>query len=180
MRTFFTFIMYVALMAFMTFEVYSELHGDYYAREVPHSVTLQPESLYVLPEYDYATPELECLAQNIYHEARNQTVDGMIAVAAVTINRVNSQKYADNICDVVAEPYQFSWVMQNKKVLMDNSIERQAWRVSQEIALMVLTDGVPYDMLGVMHYHADYVAPSWAERKTLHKVIANHMFYTSL
>ena len=43
----------------------------------------------------------ECLALNVYHEARNQTIDGQYAVAHVTMNRVASSKHADNICDVV-------------------------------------------------------------------------------
>jgi hypothetical protein len=34
-------------------------------------------------------PELICLAMNIYHEARNQSIAGQMAVALVTINRVN-------------------------------------------------------------------------------------------
>ena len=37
--------------------------------------------------------ELMCLAKNIYHEARSETTNGMLAVAHVTINRVNSSKF---------------------------------------------------------------------------------------
>jgi hypothetical protein len=36
--------------------------------------------------------EVNCLALNIYHEARNQPFKGKLAVAQVTINRVNDHK----------------------------------------------------------------------------------------
>lgn len=179
MRTFFMFILYVMFMSFMAVEVYSELHADYYSREVPTVVELAPESLYELPVYDYGTPEIECLAQNIYHEARDQSIDGMIAVAAVTINRVNSKRYPDTICEVVSQPFQFSWVRQGKVIKLDNSIERKAWEVSKEIAVMVMNQGVPNDMLGVLYYHADYVKPKWASRKVHRKTIESHIFYAA-
>ena len=45
--------------------------------------------------------EARCLAENIYHEARNQGTAGWLAVAAVTLNRVTDDRFPDSICDVV-------------------------------------------------------------------------------
>lgn len=180
MRTFFMFILYVMVMGYMAVEVFLDLHGDYYTREVPTVVEVSPESLHELPVYGYGTPEIECLAQNIYHEARDQSIDGMVAVAAVTINRVNSAKYPDSICEVVTQPYQFSWVHQGKALELHNSIERKAWEVSKSIAVMVMNQGVPDDMLGVLYYHADYIKPEWASRKVHRKTIEKHIFYAAL
>ena len=50
-----------------------------------------------------------CLALNIYHEARGERVEGQIAVAHVTMNRVNHEKWPSTICEVVYQPKQFSW-----------------------------------------------------------------------
>jgi spore germination cell wall hydrolase CwlJ-like protein len=141
------------------------------------TVPFKLESLYKLPEYTEMTPEVQCLAENIYHEARNQSIEGMAAVAAVTINRKNSKQYPNTICEVVHDPYQFSWVHQNMEKRLDNPIERKAWEVSKEIAFMVLNEGVPHDMIGVFHYHADHVTPRWAAVKQEHKRIDNHVFY---
>ena len=47
--------------------------------------------------------ELECLALNIYHEARGETPAGKLAVAHVTLNRVEHHKYPDTICGVVTQ-----------------------------------------------------------------------------
>lgn len=46
---------------------------------------------------------LLCLASNIYFEARSEPIAGQIAVAEVTLNRVTSQDYPNNICEVVLQ-----------------------------------------------------------------------------
>ena len=45
--------------------------------------------------------EKHCLAQNIYFEAGNQSLEGMAAVADVTINRKDNASYPNTICEVV-------------------------------------------------------------------------------
>ena len=37
--------------------------------------------------------EIECLAQNIYHEARSESTAGRMAVALVTLNRVKDERF---------------------------------------------------------------------------------------
>ena len=61
-----------------------------------------------------APPEVDkeqhkCLALNIYHEARSESMEGQIAVAQVTLNRVAHSEWPSTICEVVSEPKQFSW-----------------------------------------------------------------------
>ena len=55
---------------------------------------------YVPASYDYQD-EVKCLAQNIYFEARDQKTKGQIAVALVTINRVESRRFPNTVCKVV-------------------------------------------------------------------------------
>ena len=45
----------------------------------------------------------ECLAKNIYFEARNEPFVGQFAVALVTLNRVHDSAFPNTICDVVYE-----------------------------------------------------------------------------
>ena len=44
---------------------------------------------------------LACLALNIYHEARGESIEGQIAVSQVVMERVKSPKYPNTICEVV-------------------------------------------------------------------------------
>jgi len=45
--------------------------------------------------------QLECLAKNIYYEAGNEPFEGKVAVAQVTMNRVDSGKFGNGVCGVV-------------------------------------------------------------------------------
>ena len=47
--------------------------------------------------------ERECLADNIYFEARNQGFAGWVAVAQVTLNRVRDDRFPNTICEVVKQ-----------------------------------------------------------------------------
>jgi len=56
------------------------------------------------------TQELSCLAQNIYFEARAESIQGKMAVANVTRNRVKSADFPNTYCGVVKDgPVRESW-----------------------------------------------------------------------
>ena len=40
------------------------------------------------------------MALNIYHEAKNQSMLGQMAVGQVVMNRVEDSRFPDNVCDV--------------------------------------------------------------------------------
>ena len=44
-----------------------------------------------------------CMALNIYHEAKNQSMLGQVAVGQVVMNRVEDSRFPDNVCDVVTQ-----------------------------------------------------------------------------
>ena len=47
--------------------------------------------------------EVQCLAENVYHEARGESIAGMLAVALVVKNRVENVRYPNTYCDVIKE-----------------------------------------------------------------------------
>lgn len=116
-----------------------------------------------------------CLALNIYHEARGERVEGQIAVAYVTMNRVAHKKWPSTICKVVYQPMQFSWTHLIKQ---QTPREYKAWRTAKVIARDVMIGNVVDPTKGAVYYHANYVNPSWAKYVDLSKVIGNHLFYT--
>jgi len=124
----------------------------------------------VIPEKD-----LECLALNIYHESRGETVEGQIGVAFVTLNRVEHDNWPDSICDVVYQEKQFSWT----HVVKDHTpYERKPYREAQAIARDVIIGNVVDPSKGAVFYHARWVNPSWTSYVEVSKVIGNHIFYT--
>ena len=119
--------------------------------------------------------ESHCLAQNIYFEAGNQSLEGMAAVADVTINRKDNASYPNTICEVVYQPKQFSWT----HLIKDHTpMEKKAWKKARVIARDVMIGNVDDPTHGAVFYHANYVNPDWASFMDLSKVIGNHLFYT--
>lgn len=133
-----------------------------------------------------ARKQIDCLAQNIYYEAGHEPEKGKIAVALVTLNRVEDPRYPKDICSVVKQKTrihsigdrritcQFSWFCEDKKT----NRQKTAYEESRDIALHVYAN---YEKIkdftnGALFYHADYVNPQWRglERTT---VIGRHIFY---
>jgi len=131
---------------------------------------------------------LICLALNVYHEAKNQSFMGQVAVAQVVMNRVKDARYPNTVCDVVkqAETYkykptipiknkcQFSWYCDGKS---DKPEEPKAWRDAMHVANGVYNGHIGDFVEGATHYHAYYVNPSWANVKKYVLRIDDHIFY---
>ena len=121
--------------------------------------------------------EKMCMAFNIYHEARGESKRGKLAVAAVTMNRVKSSKYPDSICDVVWQPYQFSWTMLPEKRHLPK--EGKAWQASLKIAREFSAGKKKWNGIGkATHYHNDTVRPRWSAKSRLVAQVGRHSFYT--
>jgi len=128
------------------------------------------------------TRQLECLTRNIYWEAASEPFEGKVAVAQVTLNRMQSGKFPDSVCGVVYQKNvfyervvcQFSWYCEgNHKV---KAIHKPMWLESEEVAKKVLLEGFRLPSLQkAMYYHADYVNPGWQLPKI--EKIGRHIFY---
>ena len=98
-------------------------------RSAESSKSIQPVNYQAqekkLTDKDYE--EIDCLARNIFFEARGEEFWGRLAVAAVTLNRSN--KYDVSICKVVHEKHQFSWTKQYDRDMQNKMISREfgAW-----------------------------------------------------
>jgi hypothetical protein len=118
----------------------------------------------------------ECLANAIYFEARGETAEGQLAVAEVVLNRASSGKYPPDVCGVITQPAQFSFIRKGRFPRADRSSD--AWRKAvaiSQIARQQLIDSLPSD---VLWYHASYVTPSWGKRLIRQARIGLHVFYS--
>ena len=130
-----------------------------------------------------------CMALNMYHEAKNQSMLGQLAVGQVVMNRVEDKRFPDNVCDVVTEAVtykgtdkpvlhkcQFSWYCDGQKDEPD--FDSKEWWDAKEYASIVLSGTIMLDVTeGATHYHATYVRPAWAKTKTKTTRIDRHIFY---
>ena len=126
---------------------------------------------------------LACLSLNIYHEARGEPEAGQLAVAHVTLNRARTKGMS--VCDVVVEPYQFSWTTGGVMLRMDGwtllphriPSDLKALGKAVEIARMAMSETTADPTDGALFYHADYVSPYWKDSLTRIAVIGQHLFY---
>jgi spore germination cell wall hydrolase CwlJ-like protein len=134
-----------------------------------------------LTEDEFRAREMRCMATAIYFEARDEPIQGQLAVAQVIMNRIRSPFYPKTICGVVYQGErlrtgcQFSFTCTGKH----NAVkEREEWATAVKLAKQVIAGEVWIKEVGyATHYHATYVHPSW--RHELDKVaqIGGHIFY---
>jgi spore germination cell wall hydrolase CwlJ-like protein len=126
---------------------------------------------------------LECLAVNIFNEAGNEPFEGKVAVAQVTLNRVDHKDFPEDVCKVVYQKNvfmervvcQFSWYCM-KPIKIDKNTN--SYKESMQVAKKVLLEGFRLDSLtNALFYHADYVKPNWPYRRI--NKIGRHIFYSN-
>ena len=141
-------------------------------------------ALLITPSIDIATKartqsviakqqEINCLAKNIYHEARGESFQGQIAVALVTVNRVASKLFSNTVCGVVYAHKQFSWTQNKNKKITDE----KAWSSALKLATAVLSKQVYEPKFTAIYFHTRQVKPKWAKTKVITARIGNHIFY---
>ena len=126
--------------------------------------------------------QLACLARNIYYEAGSEPFEGKVAVAQVTLNRMESGKFPDDVCQVIYQKNvfyekvvcQFSWYCDREATV--RPIHKGNYDESMEAAKKVLLEGFRLPSIkDALFYHADYVNPGW--RKERVAKIGRHIFY---
>lgn len=124
--------------------------------------------------------ELECLALNVYFEARGEPQEGQIAVAQVVMNRVADARFPDSVCGVVKQggtdsiDCQFSWWCDNRA---DRPKHQRDWQAAQNIARIVYWGGTDDPTGGALWYHTVGLRAYWRGDYQRGPVIGNHVFY---
>ena len=134
--------------------------------------------------------DIECLAKNIYFEARNDNLAGQVAITDVVLNRVLNASYPNDICEVVYQgpqdsrgnmirnKCQFSWYCDGKSDKIPYpSINDSWWRAMNLASDMYYNDAYRGITEGSTHYHASYVDPAWSKDLQLVGRIGAHIFY---
>jgi spore germination cell wall hydrolase CwlJ-like protein len=130
-------------------------------------------------EVQERTEEWRCLAEALYFEARGEGVDGQLAVAEVILNRVDSARYPDSVCDVVTQGAdnrgcQFSYMCDGLPERVRNG---RAFERIGKLAWLMLS-GKPRTLTDeALYFHATHVNPSWSRVFVRTTRIGGHIFY---
>ncbi len=127
--------------------------------------------------------DLQCLAENIYFEARGEPIEGQYAVAEVTLNRTRAEHFPHTICAVVHE---MRWDPVRQRPVADFSWTElgglspengPAWKRAMTVATAVYDDTPDPIASGALFYHSKKVRPGWARSRTAITTLGNHVFY---
>lgn len=124
--------------------------------------------------------ELQCLAVNIYHEARGESQLGQELVAQVTMNRVRDSRWSNTVCGVVREPRQFAWTHDGKP---DMVTDAGAYLRAYLIAVQYLYEGKVANFphaKEIVNFHSSRNTPtSWVRWVEYVGEVGGHRFYRS-
>jgi N-acetylmuramoyl-L-alanine amidase len=126
---------------------------------------------------------LQCLALNIYYEARGEPGAGQLAVGEVTMNRVRSGIYPPTVCEVV---YQKNWDPLRRRFVGAFSWTEfdhvppprgNEWEHAWTAAENVYFGRHAATLEGATLYHAARIRPSWARNREPVARVGRHVFY---
>lgn len=122
--------------------------------------------------------DFQCLSEAIYHEARGEPFHGQLYVGFVIRNRVESKAFPNDFCDVIKEPWQFSY---NHVLGSFEMTDPETKATAEEVSRMILLlDRVPIPK-NVLYYHTTDIKPRWDYNKiSEYKIVGNHVFYEEL
>lgn len=157
------------------------------AIEIPELLET-PSRVWVIEE-TITKEVLNCMALNIYFEARGEPIEGQYAVGDVVMYRVMHYDYPNTICGVIKDGIYsewnpkmprkhkcaFSWWCDRKS---DVPVDGQAFELAMNISIDILTNPIYEATIDyAIFYHARSVEPRWAKRKKLVTQIGEHYFY---
>jgi len=127
--------------------------------------------------------ERDYLIKTIAFEAPHESDKGKAAVAYVVLNRKNSRRWADNVKDVVTQPWQFEPWMTRRKEMENLSPDDPRYKDAARIADAVFSGDIPDPTAGATHFLNPVVVrqrrggslPAWASGGGY--AIGRHTFY---
>lgn len=112
--------------------------------------------------------DISLMANAVYGEARGEPYVGQVAVAAVILNRLNSELFPNTVSGVIFEPRAFTAVSDGQIWLEPNDTARQA--VLDAINGMDPTGGCIY------YFNPDTATSGWIWTRPQVKQIGKHIF----
>lgn len=116
----------------------------------------------------FSENDIKLMANAVYGEARGESFQGQVAVAAVILNRVNSKTFPNTVSGVIFEPRAFTAVADGQIWLEPNESAKKA--VQDAINGMDPSDGCIY------YFNPDTATSGWIWSRPQYKKIGKHIF----
>ncbi len=116
----------------------------------------------------YSVQEIEMLARLINGEARGETFEGKVAVAAVTLNRVRSSKFPNSIKEVIFQSGAYTAVSDGQ---YSKKPGKKAYRAAYEAL-----QGEDPSSGALFYYNPKTATDTWIRSRHIIKTIGKHVF----
>lgn len=116
----------------------------------------------------FSQNDIQLMANAVYGEARGESYEGQVAVAAVILNRVNSATFPSTVSGVIFEPRAFTAVA-----------DGQIWLTPNDRAKDAVVDAINgWDPTGeaIYYFNPDTATSSWIWSRPQIKKIGKHVF----
>ena len=134
------------------------------ALSVTLTATLQAKS--------YDNTQIQCIAQNTYHEARSEGEKGMLGTIFVVLNRTKDSRFPSTPCKVIAQKNQFVWYGKGKTIK-----EPEMYDKAKQLVHEVL-EGKHKDFTrGALYFVHVKTNTNWLKKSTHTCTIGNHKFF---
>lgn len=122
--------------------------------------------------------DTDCLAANIYHEARGENIHGQWFVAYVSQNRLRHRYFPNSYCEVIKQYKQFSWWDDPK--IIKKPDDPWSWDIAYHIAKKFINKDpiTRHDASeGALFYHKYDILPYWADDYIYIGRVGAHLAY---
>jgi spore germination cell wall hydrolase CwlJ-like protein len=118
--------------------------------------------------------DVNCYAQAVYHEANTQSLEEKVGVINVIRNRVKSNRWGRDVCDVVYANGQFSVKGENH-----HPVDRKTYLQTKLLVLdTIVFNKHTNPVANALYFHDDSIPPKetwYGKRKIIH--IGRMVFY---
>ena len=116
---------------------------------------------------------LRCVATTVFYESKGEPLAGQLAVANVVINRAKSGRFASDVCGVVKQRGQFSFV--RRGVLPTVDADNRLYRTALAVAKVAMAEAWRSPAPNALFFNGRRVG--LPGRLTKVALIGNHVFY---
>jgi spore germination cell wall hydrolase CwlJ-like protein len=124
--------------------------------------------------------EIYCLAETMFREARGTNTNEKLLIGSVVMNRIRSNKFADDACAVLHQPGQFPWVRKFSKSERMKTIKRERHEFDEcyVLASYLLSGTVKDTSGGALYFHNRKGDPrGWTKGLRQVKKTKYHIYY---
>lgn len=123
---------------------------------------------------DHKGWDLNCIAINVYHEARGENFEGQVGLAYVLKNRVeNKRRWGKDYCKAVYSKKQWSWTVDGRPDAIKSKFH---YGNALFVARLVYENRVDDPTNGADHVYSGKKAPWWAKQMQVTAKLGNQVF----